>query len=153
MPPKKKPSSTSGVQVQEGVDDGGEINLLDQQEYEALIKEPPPPTPAQYLQYDFDETDEFTAQNMTKYNGCKLEEDLRSKTLKCRQQDRSQAHPKWGPFHLSPSSLPSVVEIINSKGKKAFSFLAAEYLIDTGAFNFSTDEFSTYRLLCYEGPN
>ena len=151
-PPKKKSSSTTDVQGQEGEDEGGEINLLDQQEYEALIQEPPPPTPAQYLQYDFDETDEFTSQNMAKYNGCKLEDDMRAKTLKCKQQDRSQAHPKWGPFRLSPSPLPEVVEIINSKGKKAFSFLAAEYLLGTGEFSFDTEEFSTYRLLCYAGP-
>jgi hypothetical protein len=77
-PPKKKPSSTSNdIQILDGKEDGGGINLLDQQAYEALIQDPPPPTPAQYLQYDFDEADKFTLQNLVKYNSCTLEEELR----------------------------------------------------------------------------
>ena len=68
--------------------------------YESFLQEPPPHTPGQYLPYNFDDDGSFTRQNLIWFNGLKLEDDLRQKTLKCKQQDRSQVHPKWGPFLL-----------------------------------------------------
>lgn len=77
MHPKKKSSSTSAEPQTNQVDEeGAEINLLDQQAYEELLQDLPPPTTTQYLSYDFDESYEFTLLNLVKYNGCKLEEEL-----------------------------------------------------------------------------
>ncbi|KAL3803357.1 hypothetical protein HJC23_009321 [Cyclotella cryptica] len=72
--------------------------------------------------------------------------------LKLKEKRREESGGGALIVHLSPSTIPEVVEIVNNKGKKALSFLAADYLIDTGDFTFDISEVTTYRLLCYAGP-
>ena len=115
------------------------------------FEKPSSPTPVQYLPFDFDDKDDHTQQTLHWLNGLKLKEALRQKTVKCKQQDRSQAHPKWGPFHLLPARTPDDVDIFNSKGKKAPTFKLADYQSSTGDLVFDTEDIRTYTLLCYVG--
>lgn len=107
------------------------IDLTDQKVFEDLISEPKPPTPGECLPYTFDDDDVYTKQNIYTVNGLKLEECMRQKALRCKQQDRSQAHPKWSPFWLQPIQNSSEIEIVNSKGKKALT-LPEDFSLDTG---------------------
>ena len=157
VPPKKKSSANptnptvASTQLEEdSVDEG--INLLDPGIYEDLISEPHPPTPGEWWPYDFDDEDEGTLNILYQLNGLKLEEVLRQKTVRCKQHDRSQAHPKWGPFHLIWADNQAEVNIVNKKGKKALTFTFDDYLIRTGDLVFDTADDSTYTLLCYAGP-
>jgi hypothetical protein len=126
---------------------------LDPEAYSALLREPDPPQPGDWLPYDFDEGDEYTASNMREINGLKLEEELRSRVQKCKQQERSQSHPKWGPFRLAAStSQPSEFEVINSKGNKVLSLRRADYSLHTGEVEFDVGDSLTYTILCYAGP-
>ena len=77
---------------------------------------------------------------------------MRHKVLRCKQQDRSHAHPKWSPFRLQPIQNSSEIEVLNNKGKKAFTFKPDKFSLDTGDLTFELQDFSTYALLCYIGP-
>ena len=116
--------------------------------YDALMNDLDPPQPGEYLAYDFNEDDTFTLTNICHLNGLKLEEILRLKVLKCKQQDRSNAHPKWGPFCLAPvDSSTETYQIMNGKGKKALTFHPAEFSLDTEGIPFDTSDTYTYTLL------
>lgn len=151
MHPKKKVSSNPPPpsKRQEHL----HIDLLDPQAYKELMEDDPPPTQGEILPYNFDDEDEPTTTILLTINGFKLEEALRQKALKCKLQDRSQAHPKWGPFKIATVDSPADgIVVINAKGKKAFQFPRDDYLLHTPGLSFSTEDPTTYTLLCYLGP-
>ncbi|KAL3780888.1 hypothetical protein HJC23_009934 [Cyclotella cryptica] len=157
-PPKKKASSSTDAflvlqhpnDMLDDLDDA--IDLTDKKVYEELLSEPKPPSSGECLAYTFDNEDDFTKQHIYTLNGLKLEELMRQKTLRCKQQDRSQAHPKWGPFRLQNMDNSGDMEIVNSKGKKALYFKPEDFSISTGELSFQVDDTVTYTLLCYVGP-
>ena len=94
------------------------INLLDRVIYESLLSEPSPPTPGDCLLHEFYDEDDDTLNILYQINGLKLEEALRQKTVLCKQQNHSQAHPKWGPFRLICSDNQADVNSINKKERR-----------------------------------
>ena len=158
VPPKKKASySTSTFLVLEQPNDmlydpDEAIDLTDQKVYKELLSDPKPPSPGECLAYTFDNEDAFTREHIYTLNGLKLEALMRQKTLRCKQQDRSQAHPKWGPFRLQNMENSADMEVVNSKGKKALYFKPDDFSISTGELSFQLDDTATYILLCYVGP-
>jgi hypothetical protein len=153
VPPRKKSISTNHTSNLKDEDQSGKlINLLNPGIYEDLLSEPSPPKPGDWLPYEFDEEHEATVMVLCQLNGLKLEEALRQKILRCKQQDRSQAHPKWNPFRLEVHKDEVLADIINCKGKKALTFQLNDYFLDTGDLLFDTYDAPTYTLLCYVGP-
>jgi hypothetical protein len=117
-----------------------------------LAQDEPPPTPGEVLPYDFDPYDDTTTRNVSQVNGLKIEEALRQRVLQCKHQERSQAQTKWGPFHVQLNASGDKLEITNSKGKKALTLKQTEYQLNTGEYEFNTQDLSMYMLLCYTGP-
>lgn len=81
-----------------------------------------------------------------------MEEALRQKVLRCKQKERSQSHPKWGPFKLKPSSSADEIEVLNSRGKKALVIAKKAYELNTEEYQFDKTDTYTYTHLCYAGP-
>jgi hypothetical protein len=105
------------------------------------------------LPYEFDDEDKTTVMTLVQINGLQVEDALRQKVVKCKLQDRSQAHPKWGPFKLSSADSPlGHIAVTNAKGKRAHSFLKKEFLISHPTLSFALEDSVTYTLLCYSGP-
>ena len=149
-PPKKKTSSS--IAPSGSTNSNELIDWMDPLKFAELVSDPSPPTTGEVLPYEFDDEDEYTKTNIYKLNGLKLEECMRRKVDKCKQQDRSQAHPKWGPFRLQATQNPSEMEIINHKGKKALYFKVEELSLGAGDLIFDSNDLPTYTLLCYAGP-
>jgi hypothetical protein len=136
------------------VQDGEKLDWLNPKIYADLLADVTPPTPGEAIAYEFDDEDAVTTTTLLQINGIQVEEALRQKVLKCKQQDRSQAHPKWGPFRLSPADTPvGHIAVINSKGKRAHSFPKKELLIKHPTFSFKLDDSNIHTLVLLRSVN
>jgi hypothetical protein len=82
VPPKKNTTSLNSQPLKQlyhvdHIEDSEEcIDLLNQQVFDELVSEPKPPTPGEFLAYNFDDDDAYTKATIYTLNGLKLEEGM-----------------------------------------------------------------------------
>ena len=121
---------------------------------EELLADPPSPTTAEVLYYDFDTEDSLTMDILITINGTLLEQTMRSHVLGVKNQEKSRMHPKFSPFTLKYHDKDNnKIVAFNCKGDRAHTFKHTDLRLEDTSTNFDLFDRTTYLAICSLGPS